>query len=160
MKGIIIFSLTLFFIFPGLSKAEDGHFSIGAGVGSMYSGIGFNLAHVNSNNIKYMSIGCIAYEENSDGTSDEACGVGIGWLNSDLIFSESSNSALGFYAGPVGFSRPEAETIDALYGAGITYAYFFNGIQKPGMAIGITPAYSRYKGAGSGHLLFSVGYQF
>ena len=51
-------------------------FSFGAGLGSLYSGLGVNLGMRSGHDFKYVSIGCVGYSDRSG----KVCGAGAGWV--------------------------------------------------------------------------------
>lgn len=146
---------------------QDKDFSIGIGVGSMYTGIGANLSLLSENDLKYISVGCVEYSSRLGST----CGFGAGWIKTDLFDFDSNKHGFGVYAGLVGresyFSRASTtEGIevyyhdDNIYGAGISYTYFMNGINRRGATFGVsfhaTNASVESKFGG----FLQVGYQF
>lgn len=65
---------------------QDKGFSIGLGLGAMYSGLGTNLSFVSDNDLKYISTGCVEHGSINGST----CGFGAGWIKTDL-FGTNSN---------------------------------------------------------------------
>jgi len=64
--------------------------SVGIGVGALYAGLGANVALASVSDFKSLALGCVALYENGDGSSGNACGVGIvvGWACSLGVKSE------------------------------------------------------------------------
>lgn len=144
-------------------QAADKQYSVGVGVGSAYSGIGANVALVSKNDMKYISAGCVGYSSNRGST----CGLGAGWIVTDLFSSNSNKHGLGAYITKAGSENHAIRengnfTIDdsAYYGAGVSYTYFMSGIDKPGFTFGISlhATNADYDGLVGGFL--QVGYQF
>ena len=164
-KGIL--NINIKSVFCGLVLSQflmgvalcDDKISIGIGVGAPYSGLGVNIALITDRDFKYVAVGCLAHYDGDGGKSGNACGAGVGWLRSDWIATDSTKHALGIYLGPV-TSRRYKEEIRTEYGAGITYAYFLSGIEKPGLHLGLTPALYRDKGDTKGSIALHLGYQF
>jgi len=137
LKQIIEKVIFLSMIFGSLGIEAKEKISFGVGMGATYSGLGINVSHLSKNDMKYVSSGCISYSSYYGST----CGVGAGWIKTDLLKTDSNKHGLGGYIGIVGreykpnFFNPETE---AKYGVGVGYHYFFNGIDKEGSNIGLT----------------------
>lgn len=138
----------------------DDRVSVGLGIGAPYAGIGANIALASEKDFKFLAIGCVARYESSDGSSGNACGVGIGWLRTDWVPTNSGKHAVGIYAGPVSARRPHSDDIDTVYGMGVNYTYFFRGPKNSGFQIGVTPVIGRKSGDTVGNIFMSLGYQF
>lgn len=151
-------------------QAEE-KFSFGAGIGAMYSGLGVKLGLKTDRQLKYLSLGCLGYKHNSE-NRDSACGAGVGIIRTDLFAADNDKHGLGLYVGTVG-SANESDPkviyglgsmtvvyeIKPVYGIGISYVYFWDGILDKGLNLGITPAIGFDNGA-KGSVLLQVGYQF
>ncbi len=90
------FIVLLLFVAGGVStlSAADKT-SFGLGVGALYNGLGGNLALIKADDLKYMSVGCSEFMSSSlDGTY-VTCGVGVGWLRSDILTKKNSKHGLG-----------------------------------------------------------------
>jgi hypothetical protein len=144
-------------------NSQTNNYSLGLGMGAMYSGLGANIALVSKNDFKYISAGCTAYGS----TSGAECGFGVGWVTADLFDFEKNNHGFGIYAGMMGkesyttFKNNQYSSHENnYYGVGISYTYFVNGINKSGVTFGISlhATNADYEGKGGG--LFQVGYQF
>lgn len=140
--------------FSANSSAEN--FSFGVGVGSLYSGLGVNVATRSDTDLKYLSAGCVSYSDRDGAT----CGVGAGWIKTDLFNSQSTKHGLGAYLGVVGRERVAFNKDEALYGAGLGYHYFFNGIAKPGTNLGVTFVAGDAESGFDSSLMVQLGYQF
>ena len=77
---------------------QDKNYSVGLGMGAMYSGIGTNFSLVSENDLKYISAGCTEYSS----ATKASCGFGIGWIKTDLFGSKSNKHGLGIYATLIG----------------------------------------------------------
>ncbi|QDP00400.1 hypothetical protein [Thalassotalea sp. PS06] len=121
-------------------NAEDYDWTLGLGYGTMYSGIGANYGLRSDTDIKYVSLGYFGYSS----TYGSKYGVGIGWINSDWIIPDSKHHAMSTFIGTAGVEssteitsngtyKSESKTI---YGIGLGYQYFMNGINEPGFTIG------------------------
>jgi hypothetical protein len=113
--------------------------------------------------MKYISLGCIAYSSVFGST----CGFGAGWIVTDLFQSDSNNHGIGVYitkAGHVRYATLENGRYrlneDEYYGAGVSYTYFMNGIDKSGFTFGVYIHATNAKNDESVNGFFQVGYQF
>jgi hypothetical protein len=148
-------------------NSPNKDYSIGLGLGAMYSGIGTNLSFVSEHDLKYISVGCISYTTYSGAT----CGFGAGWIRTDLLGANSNKHGFGVYVSLVGHESYTSDTTTTqgveyydhdrdIYGAGVSYTYFMNGINKSGTTFGVSVHVTnaefedRYGG------FFQVGYQF
>lgn len=148
-------------------ETQDKDFSIGIGIGSMYTGIGANLSLLSEHDLKYIAVGCVEYSSRFGST----CGFGAGWIKTDLFDFDSNKHGFGVYISLVGHESYVSYTSttegvethlhdDDVYGAGISYTYFMNGINQSGATFGASvhatnaSAKSEYGG------FLQVGYQF
>lgn len=144
-------------------KAENTYtYGIGLGVAS-YGGVGVNVGIVSPNDVKYLSFGAVSYG------SYEGFNyiLGLGWSRTDIIKTESNKHGLGIFAGIVDqeLDVDEYSSIHGeqnVYGGGLTYNYYFNGIQNSGTKIGIAILYGNYEDDNEKPIIGSieVGYQF
>lgn len=147
----LLFSLILVSSSQTLAKDD---FTFGLGAGSLYSGIGVNAGIQSNFDLKYISAGCVNF------TSQQAtCGMGIGWVKTDLFDFQTPNHGASIYIGVIG-SELDYDGYQAVYGTGLGYHYFFNGIGNSGLNLGLTVLtgngdYGRLTGA-----MLQVGYQF
>ncbi|TMH19381.1 MAG: hypothetical protein E6H70_03740 [Betaproteobacteria bacterium] len=132
--------------------------SIGVGTGALYSGIGVNVGRRGDHTFGYLAAGCsVGYSSNQGW--DVPCGVGAGWIWTDLLTKANDRHGLGIYVGPVSTKGPTGDRKE-VYGAGLTYVYFFgDGIAK-GWNLGITPTVGKKYGDYRAGALINVGYQF
>ncbi len=146
---------------------QDKDYSIGLGLGAMYGGIGTNLSFVSENDLKYISAGCVEYSSSNGST----CGFGAGWIKTDLFGSNSNKHGLGVYVSIVGNESYSSYTTTTegveyynhesdVYGAGVSYTYFMNGINKSGttFCVSIHATNADFEDSYGG--FFQVGYQF
>lgn len=143
--------------------SQSKNYSVGLGMGAMYSGIGANIALVSKNDFKYISAGCTAYGSNNGAE----CGFGIGWVTADLFDFDTNNHGFGIYAGMLGEERyttfknnQYAFHENNYYGAGVSYTYFMNGINKPGATFGISFHATNAEYDGRYGAFLQLGYQF
>ncbi len=146
--------LSLALITSSASMAND-KLTFGAGIGSLYSGIGINAGIQSKTDLKYVSLGCISYSS----SNGETCGAGIGWVTTTLFDSKNTKHGTGMYLGIVGTENHYFDN-DPIYGLGLGYHYFLNGINNSGFNLGFTlVAGSTNDGADIGGML-QAGYQF
>ncbi|MCJ8297236.1 MAG: hypothetical protein MJK15_22815 [Colwellia sp.] len=136
------------------------------GAGTFYSGVGVgvgvNAGIQSKNDLKYISAGCVSYSSIYGGT----CGVGVGWVKTDIFDFQTPKHGVSLYIGVVG-SEFDNLAHEAVYGAslgyhyflrGIGYHYFLRGIGNPGFNFGFTLVAGNEKDGVGG--IFQAGYQF
>jgi len=117
--------------------------------------------------LKYISAGCVEYGSSNGAT----CGVGAGWIKTDLSGANSNKHGFGVYISLVGnesYASYTSTTEGAeyynhnsdVYGAGVSYTYFMNGIDKSGINLGISIHATNADFEDSYGGFFQVGYQF
>ncbi|MEP0354613.1 hypothetical protein [Paraglaciecola sp.] len=141
-------------VFSVNSVADE--FSFGLGAGSLYSGLGANIAMRSDTDLKYLSAGCISYSDRGG----SSCGVGAGWVTTDLFDFQNSQHGLGAYVGVVGTESTIFRKDEAIYGAGFGYHYFFNGIGISGANAGFSFVVGDAKSGTHTGLMAQIGYQF
>jgi hypothetical protein len=133
----------------------NNNFTFGIGAGSFYSGVGVNTGVQSKTDLKYLSIGCVSYSS----LHGETCGVGVGWVKTDIFDFQTPKHGTSVYVGIVGSEYANFDH-EAIYGVGLGYHYFLRGIDKSGFNFGLTlTAGDENKGVGMGGM-FQVGYQF
>jgi hypothetical protein len=148
------FLLPFTLIVSSHSLAND-NFTFGVGLGSLNSGLGFNVGTQSKTDFKYFSAGCMSYSS----LYGETCGVGVGWVKTDIFDFQTLKHGASLYIGIIGSEYDDFDH-EAIYGAGLGYHYFFRGIGESGANIGFTmTAGNEVDGMGIGGLL-QVGYQF
>ena len=150
MKTLIKLCFIISIAFSTYSSADEDVFSVGVGVGTLYSGLGMNLSLVSETDMKYLSGGCSSYGT----TSGITCGLGIGWIKTDLIDFGSNKHGFGLSVGVINSKYNDRK---AMYGLG--YHYFFNGIDKPWTHIGLSLVSEGVHDRGNG-VMIELGYQF
>jgi len=125
------------------------------GAGSLYSGIGVNAGIQSYTDLKYISAGCVSYSS----IYGETCGVGAGWVKTDIFDFQTPKHGASLYIGIVG-SEYDNLSHEAIYGVGLGYHYFFKGVGQSGANLGFTiTAGNENDGIAMGSM-FQVGYQF
>ena len=167
MKKLIIVLSALSFSCVADDITQEKEYSVGLGVGFAYSGIGGNFSFVSKTDIKYISAGCVEISTISGSIEDTTCGFGVGWIMTDLFDFNSNKHGIGIYATLVGNERygvPEGNGYtfhdNDIYGAGVSYTYFLNGIDQSGFNFGISAHATNadYEDSFGGFL--QAGYQF
>lgn len=148
---VLLLCISSAFVNPGLA---DSGLTFGSGFGALYSGLGVNIGVKREHDLRYLAIGCVGFGRSSDGT-ESSCGIGAGWIWTN-IFPANNKSGLGFYVGPIDSDKDH----DTVYGFGMTYVYFFKGIDGSSWNLGVTPTIGNYDRDTKGRLLLQVGYQF
>jgi hypothetical protein len=163
LKKLILLLPILSFSCFAEENSQTENYSIGIGMGAMYSGIGANVAVVSKNDFKYISAGCNAYSS----ANGSECGFSIGWVTTDLFDFATNNHGFGIYAGMLGTERYATLKNNQYsfqehnyYGAGASYTYFVNGINKSGVTFGISFHATNAEFEGKSGGFFQLGYQF
>lgn len=136
------------------NATANQRFSFGAGMGSLYSGLGINAGLRTNHDFKYISVGCVAYSERYG----KICGAGAGWISTNWLDPKKHKHGVGVYMGIVGSKRVSFYDAEARYGVGVGYHYFFNGIGQSGTNLGVTIMTDTDQ-TGVGGML-QLGYQF
>ncbi len=139
------------------ATADDGRVSFGAGLGVLYNGIGINLGLMNDVDFKYVALGCTTLATSSSYGTTSNCGVGAGWMRSDIL-SETGRHSLGVHLGLTYNTDENRNDIEAFIG--IPYVYFFNGIDAAGLNLGMTPFFGRHNDETREGFFLNLGYQF
>lgn len=154
-RSLIAFLLFVSAGAGNLSAADTTSF--GFGVGSLYSGLGGNFALIKADDLKFVSVGCSEYTSSSLDGRSVTCGVGVGWLRSDILTKKNNKHGLGLnvaldYDGFYSEFEPSIR---------IPYVFFFRGLHRRGWNLGVAPLvrWSAEEGTDLGVML-EVGYQF
>jgi hypothetical protein len=165
----IIIGISLFLLLmpaPGLSQQAtvEPSFALSIGIGSIYNGIGGNVAYVSEQDMKYVSYGCT--EITTDNKLSE-CGFGIGWIRTDLFNADTNKHGIGIYLSQVdeeftfNINNPKNFHKQNILALGLSYTYFHNGINNSGFNAGFSVDVNNGDGRKSRYGSFlQVGYQF
>lgn len=157
MKTVNLYGIMLAgFLFTATSVADDT-VSFGLGTGALYNGLGANVSFMKESDLKYVSLGCIAIGYSSNNGTLTNCGIGGGWVRSDIL-SENDKHGLGIHFGVTYNTTNDRDDIEVFVGA--PYLYFFKGMANGGWNTGLTPIIVKYSGETKAGLLFNLGYQF
>ena len=130
--------------------------SFGVGIGALYNGLGGNLALIKADDLKYISLGCSEASHSSAEGTDLTCGVGIGWLKSDLLTRKNRKHAVGLNIA-LDYDQYHAELEPSIR---LPYAFFFRGIDRRGWNIGVAPLVRWDADGTEVGVMFEIGYQF
>jgi len=149
---------------PMLSSAASAETTIGIGVGPLYNGLGLNFGKTTPSSFVYGALGCvgitIADSGDPDNRDESNCGVGFGYISASLFSND--RHALGLNIGLTHNTDKSQTEVRVRPG----YHYFFNGINKPGLNLGVGPIVyydtDRSNNLDSDHgvVFFNIGYQF
>ncbi len=152
-NGILATSLISFSLYMPVIQAESH--SVGIGVGHLYSGIGINYTQHRDNHLAYGSLGCIAVAHSSNSGIETECGVGAGYIMTNL-FRETDRHGFGLYTGV--YRNTEEDANEVIFGP--TYTFFSNGMGNPGWSIGVMPYLRKVRNQDTDYqVLFNLGYQ-
>lgn len=151
-------------LLSGQNIYADENYTFGIGFGSStYGGLGTNIGLVSDTDMKYISVGLKGYQ--SFGGAKYS--LGIGWMTTNLISSDSNNHGIGVYIGLVDqeyyYEQKDNYYLEKnrnVYGYGLTYNYFFNGINKSGTNLGLSLTNYSYLYENKIGLSLELGYQF
>jgi hypothetical protein len=155
--GTLLISLLLWFSSP---LQADGPLSIGVGTGSLYSGLGINLAWRDNHSLRYVAAGCVALHYFSGSGWSDACGIGVGWIDTRILPQDGTKHGVGLYFGPVSYLGEHYAMNGTLYGTGLSYQYFYQGISATGWNLGAAIAAGRDERNYKSVLFIQAGYQF
>ena len=152
----LLMSFVVLAIFWSSAGKAENEISYGIGTGALTSGLGVNAALRGDNHMGYIAAGCIGIGYSNGQGWMLPCGIGAGWIQTDLLTNANNHHGLGVYIGPVGINADNK----ARYGVGVTYVYFMQGVNAKGWNFGFTPATGQENGKAKSSLLINVGYQF
>lgn len=157
MKGIFLYGMLIASVFSvSISSAEE-RISFGLGAGALYNGLGANVGFMQASDLKYVSLGCISIAYSSNNGISSNCGLGAGWMRSDIL-SDNGKHGLGIHVGVTYNTHDDQDDVEVF--AGVPYVYFFRGMTTGGWYAGLTPTVGRHDGDIKGGLLINLGYQF
>ena len=73
--------------------------SFGLGLGALYNGLGVNIAFTDSKDLKFVAVGCSSWGHSSRDGTDVTCGVGVGWIMSDILTKKNNKHGIGLHLG-------------------------------------------------------------
>jgi hypothetical protein len=154
-RGTVTVVIVLALAVAGAASAAD-RTSFGLGLGALYNGLGGNFVLISANDLKYVSVGCSEASHSSRNGTNLTCGVGIGWLKSDILTKKNSKHGLGLNIA-LDYDQLHSDFEPTIR---VPYIYFFKGIDRRGWNIGAAPLI-RWDAEGTEiGVMFEVGYQF
>jgi hypothetical protein len=130
--------------------------SFGVGVGALHNGLGGNFALIKANDMKYVSVGCTEARSSSTHGTDMTCGVGVGWLRSDIFTRKNSKHAIGVNLA-LDYDQFHSEVEPSIR---LPYVFFFKGIERRGFNLGLAPLVRWDANGTELGVMFEIGYQF
>lgn len=146
------------------ANVAHAELSVGLGMGSLFGGLGLNLAAKTDHNLVYVAAGCYAIVFSTEGDKNDTCGPAAGWLTES---GWNKKAFLGIYGGNVGAYSDRhhkglftEERYHADYGAGVSLQYFFKGLTESSFVLGPSLGAGFSDDKTHFYLSFTVGYQF
>ncbi len=138
--------------------------SYGVGVGQIYNGFGGNVHIASQKEMKYIALGCTEFSDEDNKDREGICGLGVGYLRTDILprylpkfFSDTDKHGVG--ASFSIMNNDYTNKVDLLFAYG--YTYFTEGISNSGWNFGVSPTYQYSKGADDNlGIIMNIGYQF
>jgi len=138
--------------------------SYGAGMGQIYNGLGGNINLTTKTEMRYISLGCTEISKGDHDKRENVCGVGAGYLRTDILptylpdfFSDTDKHGVG--ASFSLMSNSYTDYADLLFAYG--YTYFTEGISNRGWNFGLSPTFQYSKGLDNKMgIIMDIGYQF
>jgi hypothetical protein len=137
-----------------LSAADKTSF--GLGVGALYNGLGGNFALIKADDLKYISVGCSEFMSSSIDGTFVTCGVGIGWLKSNILTKKNSKHGLGLNIA-LDYDQFDSKVEPSIR---IPYVFFFRGLDRRGWNLGVAPLVRWDTDGTDLGVMLEVGYQF
>lgn len=165
--GILIVAGTAL-LASSVVQAETSGFRAALGAGNEYGGLGVQLARTTDHDRWSVGAGLAGY---SDFYGGAAYGFALSYQRADLIGVrpfEPNRHALGVFIGPIG-TEGEAQIRNGLYetrnykavwGAGMNYHYYRQGINSPGWSVGFGVGHGSGKHRDMTNVNLALGYQF
>jgi hypothetical protein len=130
--------------------------SFGLGVGALYNGLGGNFALITEDDLKYISVGCSEFMSSSLDGTHVTCGIGIGWLRSDILTRNNSKHGLGLNI-VLDYDQFHSKVEPSIR---LPYVFFFRGLDRRGWNLGVAPLV-RWDADGTDlGVMLEVGHQF
>jgi hypothetical protein len=111
---------------------------------------------VATSDLKFLSVGCSEFSRSSIDGTNLTCGVGVGWLRSDIITKKNSKHGLGLNIA-LDYDQLHSKAEPSFR---LPYVFFFKGIDRKGWNLGLAPLV-RWDADGTElGVMLEVGYQF
>ena len=142
----------------GLSLAGENRTTIGTGVGPMYNGLGLSYGQQEKHFLKYASLGCLDISVSDSRGTEYNCGVGGGFLKSDIFDNKNNKHGIGMHLGATYNQRQGLNKVEVFVAP--QYVYFFNGIDDSGLNLGVSLLAGKRDGETEAGAGLQIGYQF
>ena len=152
-KQKLLYSVLWILIMANSAYAEK-NVSFGVGLGKFYGGLGGNIAVMDGHDMKYLAMGLTGLVFSDDDFDEGIFGVTAGWVRTDIIAPKSGRHGIGLFA------AIDAGAGEASFSIGPSYTYFFRGMIKTGLNIGISTGISITEDDTSFLIAPQIGYQF
>ena len=166
LSTMTLFSIEIDNLVLGMDKDNFSidKLSYGAGMGQIYNGFGGNINLNTEIEMRYISLGCTEFSKGDHNKRENVCGIGIGYLRTDILpkylpefFSDTNKHGVG--ASFSIMSNSYTDKADLLFAYG--YTYFTEGISSRGWNFGISPTYQYSKSLDDKiGIIMDIGYQF
>lgn len=137
----------------------------GIGGGPLYNGFGLNFGKTTTSSFVYGAFGCHGYgrgESDNPSSNDVEfnCGIGFGYISTSMFATSRHGIGLGL--------DTTYNTFQSQFEMRLRpgYYYFFNGINKSGLNLGVGPSFYYDTVRSNDHyhnpvkVFFNIGYQF
>jgi len=163
-KTLFALFITVPMLFASAAQARN---TVGIGTGSMYNGIGINFGISTQQSLTFGAVGCVGGSVSSSDTvnddsndSNGICGLGFGRISTSAF--SNNHHGLGLSVA-LNYNTDE----DIQFESGIqwtltpSYHYFFSGIDRRGLNIGIGPTVILKDGQPTDTVgMINLGFQF
>jgi len=139
-----------------IAAESENTATLGAGVGFLSNGLGVNIGLKNESSLRYISLGCFSISSSDSRGTETNCGLGGGWMTTYILNQKNNNHSLGIHLGVTHDNRINKNESRL----GITYVYFFNGINGDGWNLGLSPTVEKRDEKTETVLMVQAGYQF
>lgn len=166
-KTAIATSAVVMMCSSAIASAEDAQIRYGLGAGIQYSGLGGSVQRVTDRDMIAVGVGMVG----NHSVYGTAFGAGVSYQRADIIGvveGQPNRHALGGYLGAVGHEgratfrngRWTTQEHNTIWGFGLTYNYFQNGINSTGWSLGAGVVHGNGDFRSVSGLAINLGYQF
>ena len=167
MKKTLLAALVVVAL-PCSAASADTTFGLGAG--SLYNGLGLNFGRTAGTSLAYGALGCVGFSTSDsetrgsdgsverDSSYDTNCGLGAGYVSTAVLSGNRQGLGLS-----LGFTYDTDEDNDggAQWRLTPSYHFFFSGVDRRGVVLGIGPQLVlRERGSNGVVPMINLGFQF
>jgi hypothetical protein len=156
MRRLMIVTCIVLGMVGATAASAADRTSFGLGLGALTEGLGGNVALTSSHDMKFLALGCSEYGHSSREGTNLTCGIGVGWLRSDILTRRNDHHGLGLNLA-LDYDQASSDTEPVLR---VPYVYFFNGIDQPGFNLGVAPFIRWQDHSTDVGAMIQIGYQF